>query len=153
MRYYSLRSVAEIDAIEQADQVSGSRPTAQRLLARELTQLVHGKAALASAERISDALFRGSFCQLSLAEFEQLELDGIPLTRSENSPPPLLSQLLVQSRLAGSRRQARELINNGAITVNGEPVTTDTTALALLQHRYLVLRRGKKHFHLIRFGN
>lgn len=153
LRYYSLRSVAEIGAIEQADKVSGGRPKAQRLLARELTQLVHGKAALAAAERISDALFRGDFSQLSLAEFEQLELDGIPLTRSEDSPPPALSQLLVHSRLAGSRRQARELITSGAITVNGEPVTTDTTALALLQHRYLVLRRGKKHFHLLRFGN
>ncbi|MDX1266133.1 MAG: tyrosine--tRNA ligase [Oceanisphaera sp.] len=153
LRYYSLRSVAEIDAIEQADKVNGGRPTAQRLLARELTQLVHGKVALAAAERISDALFRGDFSQLSLAEFEQLELDGIPLTRSEDSPPPALSQLLVHSRLAGSRRQARELITSGAITVNGDPVTTDTTALALLQHRYLVLRRGKKHFHLLRFGN
>ncbi|MFP2768375.1 tyrosine--tRNA ligase [Oceanisphaera sp. KMM 10153] len=159
LRYYSLRSVEDIDAIEHIDRATGGRPEAQRLLARELTMLVHGEQALAGAERISQALFSGDFSRLSLDEFEQLELDGIPLTRIEAAGQPAsdvlpaLSQLLVSCGLAGSLRQARELIANGAIAVNGDAATADTTELSLLQQRYLVLRRGKKHFHLIRFGD
>ncbi|GHA23141.1 tyrosine--tRNA ligase [Oceanisphaera arctica] len=166
LRYYSLRSVEEIDAIEHIDQATGGRPEAQRWLARELTMLVHGEEALAAAEHISQALFSGDFSHLSLVEFEQLEQDGIPQTRIEGTEQlstlsqlaapsrlPALSRLLVDCALAGSQRQARELIANGAIAVNGDAVTTDTPELSLLHQRYLVLRRGKKHFHLIRFGD
>ena len=152
LRYYSLRSVADIADIEQQDATSTGKPAAQRLLARELTELVHGKAELVAAERISQALFCGDFSQLSVAEFAQLEQDGIPLTCIQGVGAPLLSRLLVDSGLASSLRQARELITNGAIAVNGTIVSTDTRELARLQQHYLLLRRGKKHFHLIRFS-
>lgn len=150
LRYYSLRSVAEIEDIEHRDGNSAAKPIAQRLLARELTELVHGKAALMAAERISQALFCGDFSELSQAEFAQLEQDGIPLTRIQGSAPPILSRLLVDSALASSLRQARELIANGAIAVNGIQVSADTHELPRLQQHYVILRRGKKRFHLLR---
>ncbi|WP_319782135.1 tyrosine--tRNA ligase [Oceanisphaera sp. IT1-181] len=151
LRFYSLRTVAEIIAIEAADIQATGKPQAQRLLAEELTALVHGEAALAAAQRISEALFTGKFNALTLSELAQLEQDGMPLTTIKEVQRPLLSQLLVDSTLASSLRHARELIANNAITVNGNLITADTEQLAPLQQQYLILRRGKKHFHLLKF--
>lgn len=151
LHYYSLRSMADIADIEHQDSHSNEKPMAQRLLASELTELVHGKAALMAAERISQALFCGDFSQLSLSEFAQLEQDGIPLTVIQGAEAPLLSRVLVNSGLASSLRQARELIANGAIAVNGTQIGEDTHQLPRLQQHYVILRRGKKHFHLLRY--
>ena len=150
LRYYSLRSVAEIAAIEQQDKNSGTKPQAQRLLAEELTELVHGSSALAAAQRISEALFCGDFSQLTAAELAQLELDGIPLTLCNEPTLPALSRLLVDSELASSLRQAREFISAGAIAVNGQIIKEDREHLPLLASRYVILRRGKKQFRLIK---
>ncbi|WP_375058577.1 tyrosine--tRNA ligase [Zobellella sp. DQSA1] len=151
LRYYTFLSLAEIAAIEQADKSRPGKPQAQEVLATELTRMVHGEAALAGAERISHALFSGDFSRLSAAEFAQLEQDGIPMsiTGKLDALPPLL----VQTGLAGSHRQARELIAQGAIAVNG--VRTKSESLAgheRLHRHYLVLCRGKKHFHLLKAG-
>lgn len=150
LRYYSLRSVADIAAIEHQDKHSGTKPQAQRLLAEELTELVHGSDALAAAQRISEALFCGDFSQLTAAELAQLELDGIPLTHCTAPTLPALSRLLVDSELASSLRQAREFIKSGAIAVNGQIIKDDTEQFSLLASRYVILRRGKKQFRLIK---
>ena len=160
LRFYSLRPLTEIAAIELADSQAQGRPQAQRLLAEELTRLVHGEAALSAAERISEALFvggvSGEFEQLTLHELTQLEQDGMPCTVFKQDTTMLLSQLLVESKLASSLRHARELMTNGAIAVNGAliatDVNTDTEQLNLLAEQYLILRRGKKHFHLLKFA-
>ncbi|MHA6964846.1 tyrosine--tRNA ligase [Zobellella denitrificans] len=149
LRYYSFLPLVEIAAMEAEDR-QGGKPRAQGVLARELTRLVHGEEALRGAERISSALFSGEFGRLSPAEFAQLELDGIPLTRVEATGS--LVALVVAAKLAGSNRQARELIARGAISVNGVRAGGDSLAgIAPLHHRYLVLCRGKKHFHLLKF--
>lgn len=152
LRFYSFRSLDEIAAIEAADIARHGKPQAQMLLAEELTELVHGSAALAGVKRISQALFSGDFSQLSLAEFAQLEQDGIPLTQVEATDNPMLSQLLVEAGLASSRRIARELMANGAITVNGIKTMLDTDSITPLHQQYLVVRRGKKHFHLVKIS-
>lgn len=152
LRLYSFRSLSEIAAIETADLARQGKPQAQAILAAELTELVHGKAALTAAMHITQALFSGDFSQLTVSELKQLEQDGIPLTCVANADAPALSQLLVDSGLASSRRIARELIANGAIAVNGSPITCDTLQLTPLQRQYLILRRGKKHFHLVKLG-
>ena len=59
LRYFTFLPVDDIVAIEQADSEREGRPEAQRILAREVTQLVHGEAGLTAAERITDALFSG----------------------------------------------------------------------------------------------
>ncbi|OXY81817.1 tyrosine--tRNA ligase [Oceanimonas doudoroffii] len=154
LRYYSFIELEDIAALEASDRQRAGKPEAQRVLARELTRLVHGEQALAAAERISQALFSGEFNGLSVEEFAQLEQDGIPMTRIEATAatePPSLSGLLKQAGLASSLRQARELIGSGAIAVNGAPVSADTLTLPRLHRRYLILRRGKKQFHLLRF--
>lgn len=151
LRYYTFLSLAEIAEIERSDRQSAGKPRAQGVLATELTRLVHGEDALAGAERISEALFSGDFSRLTAAEFAQLEQDGIPMTWVE--APVSLVELVVATGLAGSNRQARELIARGALSVNGIRAEADSLAgVAPLHHRYLVLCRGKKHFHLLKIG-
>ncbi|MCC4265302.1 tyrosine--tRNA ligase [Oceanimonas baumannii] len=154
LRYYSFLELAEIEALETSDRQRKGKPEAQRVLARELTRLVHGEQALTAAERISQALFSGEFSQLSLDELKQLEQDGIPMTRIDapaSADDLSVSQLLKQCRLATSLRQARELITSGAIALNGTVITKDDSTRPLLHQRYLILRRGKKQFHLLKF--
>lgn len=147
LRYYTFLSCEEITAIETQDISSKGKPQAQRILAEEMTRFVHGEAGLASAERITQALFSGDVQQLSLSELKQLELDGLPCI---NSTQQDLVTLLSESGLASSKRIARELIDNNAISVNGEKVSSEKPSLSFpLFDQYWLLQRGKKHFCLV----
>ncbi|MEZ8093945.1 tyrosine--tRNA ligase [Photobacterium swingsii] len=149
LRYYTFLSVDAIADIEYQDSIRDGKPLAQQILAEALTKLVHGDEALQSALRISDALFSGDLQSLTLAELQQLELDGLPC--SELDPSLSVPALLVTCGLASSNRQAREFIANRAISINGEIAINDHIGnYSALQQRYLVVRRGKKHFHLLR---
>ena len=57
LKYFTFLSIEEIDAIEAKDKASGTKPEAQRILAKEMTRLIHGEEALAAAQRISESLF------------------------------------------------------------------------------------------------
>ncbi|ANQ28147.1 tyrosine--tRNA ligase [Vibrio natriegens] len=147
LRYYTFLSCEEITAIETQDTSSKGKPQAQHILAEEMTRFVHGEAGLASAERITQALFSGDVQQLSLSELKQLELDGLPCI---NSTQQDLVTLLIESGLASSKRIARELIDNNAISVNGEKVSSEKPSLSFpLFDQYWLLQRGKKHFCLV----
>ena len=147
LRYYTFLSCEEITAIETQDTSSKGKPQAQRILAEQMTRFVHGEAGLASAERISQALFNGDVQQLSLSELKQLELDGLPCIHSTQQD---LVTLLMESGLASSKRIARELIDNNAISVNGEKVSSEKPSLSFpLFDQYWLLQRGKKHFCLV----
>ncbi|BDR15271.1 tyrosine--tRNA ligase [Vibrio sp. STUT-A11] len=147
LRYYTFLSCEEITAIETQDTSSKGKPQAQRILAEEMTRFVHGAAGLASAERITQALFSGDVQQLSLSELKQLELDGLPSIKSHQQD---LVELLIESGLASSKRIARELIGNNAISINGEKVASKAPILSFpLFDQYWLLQRGKKHFCLV----
>lgn len=126
------------------------RPQAQTLLAEQMTQLVHGDEALQQVRRISAALFSGEAQALNEAEFRQLELDGVPATSVTDNQT--ITDALVSTGLAGSRRLAREFIAAGAIQVNGMQISDSEYQLDMscaLHQRYQLLRRGKKNFHLL----
>ncbi|WP_337167500.1 tyrosine--tRNA ligase [Vibrio parahaemolyticus] len=148
LRYYTFLSCEEIASIEAQDQASQGKPQAQRILAEEMTRFVHGEEGLASAERITQALFSGNVQQLSLSELKQLELDGLPSIESAQQD---LVELLIESGLASSKRVAREHISNNAISVNGEKMSADNPSLSFpLFDQYWLLQRGKKHFCLVK---
>ncbi|MDO6541841.1 tyrosine--tRNA ligase [Photobacterium sanguinicancri] len=148
LRYYTFLSVEAIADIEHQDSIRNGKPQAQQILAEALTTLVHGEDALLSAQRISLALFSGELQSLTLAELQQLELDGLPCSTLDTTLS--LPAILVKSGLASSNRQAREFMANQAISVNGETAISDDLSTYLpLQQQYLVLRRGKKQFHLL----
>ncbi|MCS3767647.1 tyrosyl-tRNA synthetase [Aeromonas hydrophila] len=148
LRYYSFMALAEIEALEVEDAKRQGRKLAQQVLADELTELVHGKGALAAAQRISELLFSGEVARLGESDLAQLAQDGMPGWRIEGETD--LVTLLVESGLANSKRIARELLAAGAISLNGEIRRDEPlTAADRLFGRYLLLRRGKKQYRLV----
>lgn len=148
LRYYSFMPLAEIETLEVEDAKRQGRKLAQQVLADELTELVHGKGALAAAQRISESLFSGEVARLGESDLAQLAQDGMPSSPIKGETD--LVTLLVECGLANSKRIARELLAAGAVSVNGairrdEPLTADDRLFG----RYLLLRRGKKQYHLV----
>ncbi|MDD9212296.1 tyrosine--tRNA ligase [Aeromonas dhakensis] len=148
LRYYSFMALAEIEALEAEDAKRQGRKLAQQVLADELTELVHGKGALAAARRISELLFSGDVARLGESDLAQLAQDGLPSSPIKGETD--LVTLLVECGLANSRRIARELLAAGAISLNGA-IRQDgqVTDGDWLFGRYLLLRRGKKQYHLV----
>lgn len=148
LRYYSFMPLTEIEALEAEDAKRQGRKLAQQVLADELTELVHGKGALAAAQRISELLFSGEVARLGESDLAQLAQDGMPGWRIEGETD--LVTLLVESGLANSKRIARELLAAGAISLNGEIRREEPLRAAdRLFGRHLLLRRGKKQYRLV----
>lgn len=153
LKYFTFIDVDEIADVQQSDQNSGTKPEAQGILAAAVTELVHGKAGLTAARRISEALFSGDIGSLTEDDLQQLELDGLPCT--EVAEPQLnIVDALVRTELAKSNKMAREFIGNNAVNVNGAGISSTDFELNrqnALKGRYFVVRRGKKLFHLLKF--
>ncbi|WP_429099558.1 tyrosine--tRNA ligase [Aeromonas veronii] len=148
LRYYSFMSLSEIDALEAEDAKRQGRKQAQQVLANELTELVHGKAALAAVQRISELLFSGDVARLGKSDLAQLAQDGMPCSTVSGETD--LVSLLVSCGLANSKRIARDLLAAGAISLNGVIKQDEQlSATDRLFGRYLLLRRGKKQYHLV----
>ena len=148
LRVFSFRSHDEIEALEAASSARPDAREAQRALAREVTELVHGPDAAAGAAEASEALFgTGDLRALDPSTLEAAFAD-LPRARvsGANGLPPILD-LLVDAGLADSRGQARRVIGEGGAYVNNERVTDPAAAPdrgALLAGRWLLLRRGKR---------
>jgi len=108
------------------------------------------KKVLASAERITEALFSGNLSSLSESDLAQLAQDGLPATEVATESASIV-ELLTSCELAASNKMAREFVNNGAVLVNGDKVT-DTEAtiqkIDALFERYTLIKRGKRLFNL-----
>ncbi|MDC7707200.1 tyrosine--tRNA ligase [Vogesella indigofera] len=151
LRYFSFLSVAEIAAIEKEDKTSGSKPQAQRILAEQVTALVHGQAAVAAAQRISASLFSGSLHELTASDFAQLAQDGMPSLQLPRDSSGLIDAL-VSGGLAKSKSEARTFIQSGAVSVNGNKIDSLEHQIGdgeRLFGQYSLLKRGKKHHTLL----
>lgn len=150
LKYFTFLSVAEIEAIEASDQASDSKPQAQRILAEEMTRLIHGEEALAAAQRISASLFAEDQSALTESDFQQLSLDGLPafpVTESIN-----IVQALTTASLAKSNNEARGFISQGAVMVNGQKIDSADYVFSSDDKRfghYTILRRGKRNHALL----
>lgn len=154
LKYFTFLSLDEIAKLENETQINPERREAQRVLAEEVTRIVHGEDKLHEAERITSAFFKGAFRQLSEDELDQA-VRGAPTTViKDDSVPVEILDLLVKTGLATSRARGREFIENGSITVNGERVT-DLRAQAVrtdtLFGKYIIIRKGKKTYHVIKY--
>lgn len=150
LKYYTFLSVEEIICIKTEDEQRNGKPEAQRILAEQLTLLIHGEDGLVQAQRISQAMFSGDPRSLTPEELQQLSLDGAPALGLDSDTD--LQDALVAAGLAGSRRVARELVGAGAVLLNGVPAESADIRLdkALALHeRYILIRKGKKHFCLV----
>ena len=151
LHYFTFLSVQEIAAIEAADKSSGTKPEAQRILAENATELVHGKAALEAAQRISASLFSGSLSNLTESDLEQLAQDGMPGVQLEKSVTNLIDAL-VASGLAKSKSEARTFIQSGSVSINGQKADALEHQFSAEEHlfgRFTLLKRGKKNYGMI----
>lgn len=158
LKYFTFLPVAEIDALQRADEQRQGRPEAQSVLAREVTRLVHGNEGLFAAQRITEALFSDNLSTLSAADFEQLRLDGLPASELPEaaSMPATLTQLLTEAGMAPSGKQVKDALARNAVLCNGRPLgwgDNEQPAAVLtpdnaLHGRYFVVRLGKKKYHL-----
>jgi len=157
LRYFTFLPVQRIDEIEREDGCSGSRPAAQGILAREVTELVHGREGLQSALRISAALFSGTHLDLGSADFEQLKLDGLPttqLTCADLVKP--LTTIFSEAGVVSSGKQVKDALMRGAVVINGHTCSFEDNARAsecfsrqtASFNRYFLARIGKKTYHL-----
>ncbi|WP_188149685.1 tyrosine--tRNA ligase [Teredinibacter waterburyi] len=158
LRYFTFLSVADIDAIEAADNAAEGRPQAQGILAREVTKLIHGEEGLIAAERITAAMFSGELSDLSESDLEQLKLDGLPssdLDLSTLSDTPLTT-LLADCGMAKAGREVKDALGRNAVFINGEAkgASDNMNAAAsfsvanALYSRFFLVKLGKKKNHL-----
>ncbi|MCY3840198.1 MAG: tyrosine--tRNA ligase [Gammaproteobacteria bacterium] len=153
LRVFTLLGSEEIDAAATAVAERPNERDAQRLLAREVTRLVHGDEGAVSAQRITEALFDGDVRALGRDDLLQLEQDGMDATRL--APGTGLLAALTAAGLAKSNGAARRLVDANGVRLNGESVTDPALSLdasGALFGRYHVVRRGRKSWHLIVLG-
>ena len=149
LKYFTFLNSEEIDALAKAIDTNPGAREAQRRLAQEVTKFVHGQAAVDDAEQLSKALFSGDVATLSAAQIADA-FGGVPsfdiTAESKN-----IIDFLVNGGVDQSKRQAREDVNNGAITINGEKVTDVATEISPSAHydgKFVLVRRGKKRYFL-----
>ncbi len=154
LKYFTPLSREQIADLQAEVAERPEKRAAQRELAREVTRLVHGDDGLEAAERITQALFSGEVTQLNEAELVEA-LQDMPSATVEDAATSSLMDLLIAVQAAPSRRQARTDIENGAVLVNGSKVTDANRAIAReerLHGKFIVLRRGKKNYYLVKFA-
>ena len=161
LKYFTFLSVEDIDAIEAKDKESGSKPEAQRILAEEMTRLIHGEEALQAAQRISESLFAEDQSSLTESDFGQLALDGLPAFAVSDGLNVV--EALVKTGLAQSNKEARGFVNSKAVLLNGAAAEAnnpnppadkpDDAYLITDAHKrfgkYTIVRRGKRNHALL----
>lgn len=150
MKRLSLLNKEEIEKYEECVINEPFKREAQKALANSLTHLVHGDVGLQQAINISNALFKGDIIALDKAEllqalqsFDSIEVKG----------DCTLTQLLVEASIASSNREARELINNNSILLNGVKVNDETLLInsdSCIINDMIVIRKGKKNYFVLK---
>ncbi|MQS98093.1 tyrosine--tRNA ligase [Companilactobacillus halodurans] len=150
LKYFTFLSHDEINALEEKVTREPEKREAQKRLAQEVTSFVHGVKEMKEAEKISEVLFSGDIKQLSASEIKQA-FDKVPSAHANNLLTNIVD-LLVNTEIEPSKRQAREDVTNGAITINGERVTDVESMIDPkdgFDGKYIVARKGKKNYTLI----
>jgi tyrosyl-tRNA synthetase len=146
----TLLSVEEATAVADEHERAPEKRLGQRRLARENTAIVHGPASAAAAEEATELLFgSGDPLEASPTAFEFLR-DEVPSSRL--APVGLgLVDLLPETGLVRSKGDARRQLEQGGVYVNGQTASVDAvvTAADLVHGRFVLLRRGKRTYHLI----
>nr|WP_235887942.1 tyrosine--tRNA ligase [Neobacillus paridis] len=151
LKYFTFLSHDEIEQLAKSVEEEPHLRKAQKALAEEMTRLIHGEDALQQAIKISQALFSGDVKNLSANEIKQGFKD---VPTYEAAGEENLVDLLVAAKISPSKRQAREDISNGAVSVNGEKITDTAYVLQeadRIEGQFIIIRRGKKKYTLIKY--
>ncbi|MBQ1467412.1 MAG: tyrosine--tRNA ligase [Solobacterium sp.] len=151
LKRLSLRSPEEIMALEEQMKEHPEQRAAQKALAEELTGMVHGEEGVAKALKITSTLFSGSIRDLSADELREGLSDA---EKHDVQDQTLLVDALVQSGIASSKRDARQLIQQGSVQVNGIK-TTDLNAVLAVQdafdQEFSIVKKGKRNYYVFNF--
>ena len=143
-------SPEEIMEIEARHNEHPEQRIAQKALAREIITDLHGEEEFNHAVEVSEKLFAGDFKSLSARDIKS-GMKNVPQVTLTAGP---LADALVAAKVCSSKREAREFIGNGAISINGEIVkdaTWELTPAAALEGGIVIIRRGKKKFYMGEF--
>ncbi|WP_234541221.1 tyrosine--tRNA ligase [Paenibacillus pseudetheri] len=151
LKFFTFLTKEQIDELEVKVQTEPHKREAQLKLAEEMTKFVHSEEALKQARKITEALFSGDVKSLKADEIEQGFKD-MPAFEASKETKNIIDWL-VDLGIEPSKRQAREDIMKGAITLNGDKVTDinmDVTVENSFDGRFIIIRKGKKNYNLIK---
>jgi len=153
LKIFTFLNREEIEALEVTVREEPHLRKAQKTLASEMTKLIHGEEGLAQAERITAALFSGDLKSLSVEEMK-VAFAGIPSVEVPKEDKNIVD-FIVEAGISSSKRQAREDVTNGAISINGEKITDLDYVVNgenRLEDEFAIVRRGKKKYHMVKFN-
>ncbi|MFC6652507.1 tyrosine--tRNA ligase [Paenibacillus rhizoplanae] len=151
LKYFTFLSKEEIEALEEKVATEPHKREAQKALAEEMTRFVHSEELLEQAKRISAALFSGDIRSLTADEIEE-GFKEMP-TFTAGTETKNIVDWLVDLGVEPSKRQAREDITKGAISINGERVNeleTEISAADAIGGKFIIVRKGKKNYSLVK---
>ncbi len=159
LRYFTFLGEEDIAALDASTAEHPERRSAQRALAKEVCRLVHGEAQAKAAEAASQALFAGTLATLDEATMVQV-VDETPSSevpasalQGRDGDALTVTDALVAAGVARSRADARRAVAQGGIYVNDrreEEADRPLGPADLLHGRFVVLRRGRRHYHVLR---
>ncbi len=152
LKTFTFVSLEEIEELKKKVEEKPFLREAQKVLAKEMVRFVHGEESVTIVEKVSEVLFTGDLSKLSVEEIEN-NFKSIKMFEVEENINIL--DLLIESELATSKRESRELINSNSIKLNGnslndcEKIITKEDAIG---NKYILLKRGKKKFSFIKLN-
>ena len=149
LKKYTFLNKEEIDNIMKEQNEHPESRIAQKTLAKEIITFIHDKESYESAVKISEVLFSGDIKSLSEEELVDA-MNGVD-TYNVSGEKNIID-LLVDTGILSSKREAREFISNGSISLNGEKVNDESMLVnkeSSLYNKYIVIRRGKKKYYLV----
>ncbi len=150
LKTFTFIEMGEISRLEEQVEEAPHLREAQKELARAVTTFVHGADAVEQVEKISKCLFTGDISELSTDEIESYftHIEQFELEAEIN-----ILDALIQTKLASSKREAREFVNGNSIAINGTKYTDVelliTKEMAIGQ-KYMMIKRGKKKFAFVK---
>ena len=151
LKIFTFLTKEEIEDYERKNKEQPELREAHKALAREIITDIHGEDAYNEAVNISKALFSGDIKSLNENEIE-MAFKGI--TPYKINSDINIIDLLVKGGMCQSKREAREFVNNGSISVNGDKTTNlelNITKNVAIAQKYVVIRRGKKKYYIVVF--
>ena len=144
LKRFTFLEKEEIDEIMKMQKEKPELRIAQKRLAEEVITFLHGKEEYKHAREVSEALFTGNVANLTDEEILQV-FKGVPTFNYQDDE--ILIDLLVNNKIASSKREAREFLNNNAISLNGEIVNDENIKLNN-KRKFNIIRRGKKKYYI-----
>ncbi len=154
LRLFTFLSLEEIAEIVERHKTAPEKRQAQKILASEITSIVHGTDAAETAKRASEILFGGAFEPAELQDnMVKTLINEVPFSEIETIFPLVIADLLVLSGATRSKSEARRLAKGGGLYLNGRRIIEEDHAIqkeSLLHGGYLFLRLGKKRFFMVK---